>query len=224
MLERVEQPVIAETVRSAVISLIEHDDNIMRKILDIVTKELVLRLTADPHFTEQIAKQITDTDIVNEMKQELYASCSLVQATSADNLDAIGLYRDVWIAAIASSRKSLATQTAAICVRFHGRRVRHVYVTMQITFLARKSALIYRRGLRQRVASLTIDCNGVFAIRAYGTPRRKTGARQQRATQRARHARAIFTTKLPSPARRAGNSSRHYCRRTGGLRTQSLVS
>ena len=81
----------------------------------------------------------------------------------------IGLYRDVWIAAIASSRKSPATQTAAICVRFHGRRVRHVYVTMQITFLARKFALIYRRGLRQRVASLTIDCNGVFAIRAYST-------------------------------------------------------
>ena len=79
----------------------------------------------------------------------------------------IGLYRDVWIATIASSRKSLTTQTAAICVRFHGRRVRHLYVTMQITFLARKSALIYRRGLRQRVASLTIDCNGVFAIRAY---------------------------------------------------------
>ena len=79
----------------------------------------------------------------------------------------IGHYHDVWIAAIASSRKSLATQTAAICVRFQGRRIRHVYVTMQITFLARKSALIYRRGLRQRVASLTIDCNGVFAIRAY---------------------------------------------------------
>ena len=56
MLERVELPVIHETVSSAVISLIEHDDNIMRKILDIVTKELVLRLTADPHFTEQIAK------------------------------------------------------------------------------------------------------------------------------------------------------------------------
>ena len=37
----------------------------------------------------------------------------------------IGLYRDVWIAAIASSRKSLATQTAAMCVRFQGRRVRH---------------------------------------------------------------------------------------------------
>ena len=35
---------------------------------------------------------------------------------------------------------------------------------MQVTFLTRKSALIYRRGLRQRVASLTLDCNGVFAI------------------------------------------------------------
>ena len=41
-------------------------------------------------------------------------------------------------------------------------------VTMQITFLTRKSALIYRRDLRQRVASLTFNCNGVLAIRAYG--------------------------------------------------------
>ena len=34
---------------------------------------------------------------------------------------------------------------------------------MQVTFLARKFALIYS----QRVASLTLDCNGVFAIKAY---------------------------------------------------------
>ena len=84
-------------------------------------------------------------------------------------IDPIGLYRDVWIAAIASSRKkSLVTQTAAICVRFQGRCVglRHMYITMQVTFLTRKSALIYRL-LRQRVASLTLDCNGVFAIKAY---------------------------------------------------------
>ena len=38
----------------------------------------------------------------------------------------IGLYRDVWIAAIASSTTSLATRTAATCVRFQGRRVRRV--------------------------------------------------------------------------------------------------
>ena len=84
--------------------------------------------------------------------------------TNDDALAKIGLYRDVWIAAIASSTTSLATRTAAICVRFQGRRVRRVYVTMQITFLTRKSALIYRR---QRVASLTLNCNGDFAIRAY---------------------------------------------------------
>ena len=88
-------------------------------------------------------------------------------SSSVTSTTAIGLYRDVWIAAIASSTTSLATRTAAICVRFQGRRVRRVYVTMQITFLTRKSALIYRRGLRQRVASLTLNCNGDFAIRAY---------------------------------------------------------
>ena len=46
-----------------------------------------------------------------------------------------------------------------------------VNVIMQITFLTRKSALIYRRGLRQRVAVLTLDCNGVFAIKTYASRR-----------------------------------------------------
>ena len=92
----------------------------------------------------------------------------------------IGLYRDVWIAAIASSTTSLATRTAAICVHFQGRRVRRVYVAMQITFLTRKSALIYRRGLRQRVASLPLNCNGDFAIRAYNS--RQVSAEMLRST------------------------------------------
>ena len=91
----------------------------------------------------------------------------------------MGLYRDVWIAAIASSTTSLATRTAAICVRCQGRRVRRVYVTMEITFHTRISALIYRRGLRQRVASLTLNCNGVFAIRAYGDSRGASVASSQ---------------------------------------------
>ena len=72
--------------------------------------------------------------------------CTLFRACNGGarcgyRLTAIGLYRDVWIAAIASSTTSLATRTAAICVRFQGRRVHRVYVTMQITFLTRKSAL-----------------------------------------------------------------------------------
>ena len=44
-------------------------------------------------------------------------------------------------------------------------RVRHNADYVPFT---RKPALIYRRGLRQRVASLTLNCNGVSAIRAYG--------------------------------------------------------
>ena len=53
-------------------------------MLDIVTKERVLRLTNDPNFSEQIAEEITQTEIMNDMKQELYASCSLNQETLAD--------------------------------------------------------------------------------------------------------------------------------------------
>ena len=71
----------------------------------------------------------------------------------------IGLYRDVWIAAIASSTTSLATRTAAICVRFQGRRVRHNADYVPYAKI--------RFDLRQRVASLTLNCNGDFAIRAY---------------------------------------------------------
>ena len=56
------------------------------------------------------------------------------------------------------------------------------YVTMQITLFTRKfrngltldcngvfAIKAYRRGLRQRVASITLACNGVFTIKTYGT-------------------------------------------------------
>ena len=125
----------------------------------------------------------------------------------------IGLYRDVWIAAIASSTTSLATRTAAICVRFQGRRLRRVYVTMQITFLTRKSALIYRRDLRQRVASLTLNCNGVLAIRAY----KHAGIRMQKTltVRRRAHPRARARTNEHTPALFSQNvtpTSRTTCR------------
>ena len=38
---------------------------------------------------------------------------------------AIGLYRDIWIAAIAWSRTSLETKTAELCVCFQRRHLRH---------------------------------------------------------------------------------------------------
>ena len=77
---------------------------------------------------------------------------------------AIGIYRDVWIAAIASSRTSLATPSVVICN----------YVTMKITFVTRK----FRNGQRNLhrgavhittkwVFCITLDYNDVFAIKAY---------------------------------------------------------
>ena len=38
-----------------------------------------------------------------------------------------------------------------------------VYVTIQMTFLSGKTALIYTTVIRQSVASLTLGCNDVFA-------------------------------------------------------------
>ena len=127
------------------------------------------RKTDDDHH-------VTDSEAIGRLRHELIKSTGnprissgvkLSNSTSSSSKSvstkyslkkrcksaSIGLYRDVWIAAIASSTTSLATRTAAICVRFQGRRVRRVYVTMQITFLTRKSALIY---VRESPASLSI--------------------------------------------------------------------
>ena len=38
---------------------------------------------------------------------------------------------------------------------------------LMLRAVMRKSALIYMTVIRQRVASLILDCNGVFAIKAY---------------------------------------------------------
>ena len=38
---------------------------------------------------------------------------------------------------------------------------------LMLRAVMRKSAFIYMTVIRQRVASLTLDCNGVFAIKAY---------------------------------------------------------
>ena len=60
---------------------------------------------------------------------------------------AIGLYRDVWIAASASSRTRLATLMGNVERNSHCDVLHFAPV---------------------RVANLVLDCNGVFAIKAYG--------------------------------------------------------
>ena len=86
-------------------------------MLNIVTKERVLRLTNDPNFSEEIAEEITKTEIMNDMKQELYASCSLNQETLADKLNTMELRgakleRD--------SNAAGLTRTVQNCLLLHG--------------------------------------------------------------------------------------------------------
>ena len=70
----------------------------------------------------------------------------------------IGLYRDVWIAAIASSRTRLATLTGAMC-KTSQCELRSLRVNSHCDVL--HIAPI-------RVARLFLYCNGDFAIKAYG--------------------------------------------------------
>ena len=78
--------------------------------------------------------------------------------------DVIGLYSDVWIAAIASSRTSLATLMGVMFntsqCELHSLRVNSgmLNVIRIVTYYT----------LPDRVARLFLDCNGVFAIKAYG--------------------------------------------------------
>ena len=76
----------------------------------------------------------------------------------------IGLYRDVWIAAIASSRTSLATLLGVMCntsqwklrsLRVNSGMGNVIWIVTQ-----------YTRPPNESFASLS--CNGVFAIKAYG--------------------------------------------------------
>ena len=85
---------------------------------------------------------------------------------SAHLSSAIGLYRDVWIAAIASSRTSLATLTGVMCntsqCELRSKRVNSgmLNVIRIVTYNTLPPPPV-------RVARLVLDCNGVFAIKAY---------------------------------------------------------
>ena len=70
----------------------------------------------------------------------------------------IGLYRDVWIAAIASSRTRLATLMGAMCKTF---------VTRKFGNVERNSHCDVLHITPIRVARLFLDCNDDFAIKAY---------------------------------------------------------
>ena len=76
----------------------------------------------------------------------------------------IGLYRDVWIAAIASSRTSLATLSGVMCNTSQC-DLRSLRVNSGMLNVIR--IVTYYALPPVRVARLFLDCNGVFAIKAY---------------------------------------------------------
>ena len=96
----------------------------------------------------------------------------------------IGLYRDVWIAAIASSRTSLATLTGVICntsqCELRSLRVNSgmLNVIRIVTYLLHITLF--------RVARLVLDGNGVFAIKPY------EALLQQHCSTFSRHKTAVY--------------------------------
>ena len=76
----------------------------------------------------------------------------------------IGLYRDIWIAAIASSRTSLAILTGVMCNTSQC-ELRSLRVNSGMLNVIR--IVTYIHITLVRVARLVLDCNGVFAIKAY---------------------------------------------------------
>ena len=68
----------------------------------------------------------------------------------------IGLYRDVWIAAIASSRTRLATLSGVMCNTSQC-ELRSLCVNSGMLNVIRIAPV--------RVANLVLDCNGIFALK-----------------------------------------------------------
>ena len=75
----------------------------------------------------------------------------------------IGLYRDVWIAAIASSRTSLATLKGVMCITSQC-ELRSLRVNSGMLNVIR--IVTYYALPPLESPELVLDCNGVFAIKA----------------------------------------------------------
>ena len=76
-------------VRAAILTLIENDKNIMKKILDAVTEAIVIKLMNNPKFTDTLAKNILQTGVLDNIKQELYDSCAVKNGQYAKKIQAI---------------------------------------------------------------------------------------------------------------------------------------
>ena len=64
-------------VRAIVLSLIQNDDDIMKKILEMVTQAIVKKLMESPNFLEKLAKNVLKNGVLDNIKQDIYESCAV---------------------------------------------------------------------------------------------------------------------------------------------------
>ena len=64
-------------VRAAIMTLTEHDENIMKKIIEAVKGVIVIKLMNNPKFTNTLAKNILQAGVLDNTKEELYDPCAV---------------------------------------------------------------------------------------------------------------------------------------------------
>ena len=63
-------------VRAAVLSLIQNDDDIINKILEMVTQAIIKKLTVSSNFLEKLANFFLKNGVLDNIKQDIYGSCA----------------------------------------------------------------------------------------------------------------------------------------------------
>ena len=73
-------------VRAAILSLIQNDDDIMKKILETVTQAIIQKLMDSPNFLEKLAKNVLKNGVLDNIKQDIYESCAVDNGHTTDTI------------------------------------------------------------------------------------------------------------------------------------------
>ena len=73
-------------VRAAVFGLLKNDEDIMKTIIDAVSQAIVKKLLDTPSFLTSLAKNVTESDVLSGVKEEIYQSCVMENGQTTDEL------------------------------------------------------------------------------------------------------------------------------------------
>ena len=71
-------------MRSAIIALIENNDPIIATVIESISQAIIARLIDITNFTQKIVNSILDSELIGNMKQELYYSSQMDISLAAD--------------------------------------------------------------------------------------------------------------------------------------------